>query len=105
MSRLSHTVPVPNARGPIPTTDSSYPFSTMRFPRQPFDLEKYGYVEEEYFLSGKANVYGFTGQSRKAEDVTIVEEGLPYTTRVLIRRPADEAPQTTGIDLKCLSGL
>lgn len=99
MSRLSHTVPVPNARGPIPTTDSSYPFSTMRFPRQPFDLEKYGYVEEEYFLSGKANVYGFTGQSRKAEDVTIVEEGLPYTTRVLIRRPADEAPQTAWVSI------
>lgn len=42
-----------------------------------FDLAPYGYVEEEFFVSGTAKTY--TPQPSTAD----------YTTRMLVRRPAD----------------
>ncbi|OCA95986.1 alpha/beta hydrolase domain-containing protein [Actinobaculum suis] len=115
------TVPVPEARGPIPVTENSYPFSTMVHAREPLDLAEFGYVEEEYFLRGTANVYGFSnsiqpagtpaattaatgtgadsaGQA-KERPITVVEENVPYMTRVLIRRPADSDPKTAWVSI------
>ncbi|MFJ8888873.1 alpha/beta hydrolase domain-containing protein [Streptomyces sp. NPDC102402] len=46
-------------------------------------LAEAGYVEEEFYLSGHADAYGPTGE-RLAEDV-------PYTTRVVVRRPSSPA--------------
>jgi hypothetical protein len=43
--------------GPIPVNDESYPFGAADHTRSPQDLAKMGYVEEEYFFSGLANVY------------------------------------------------
>ena len=45
--------------GPIKVTADSYPFYAANRSVVPQDLGKYGYVEEEYFVSGKANVYDF----------------------------------------------
>ncbi|MDT0271138.1 alpha/beta hydrolase domain-containing protein, partial [Streptomyces sp. DSM 44915] len=42
-----------------------------------------GYVEEEFFVSGKANVYDWP-----AGGAVIRTPDAPYTTRVLVRRPA-----------------
>lgn len=47
-----------------------------------FDFEKLGYVEEEYFLSGTGNLYTVGGQG-------VVKGNVPYTTRILVRRPKD----------------
>jgi hypothetical protein len=44
-----------------------------------------GYVEEEYFLSGTANVYDWPA----AGPAVVRTAGAPYTTRVLVRRPKD----------------
>jgi hypothetical protein len=47
------------------------------------DLSKAGYVEEEYMVSGKANVYdwGVDGS------ISVKTANAPYTTRILVRRP------------------
>jgi hypothetical protein len=72
--------------GPIEVTSESYPFNAADHSAVPQDLAAFNYIEEEYFVSGKANVYD------DAEgNVTIRTPDAPYTTRILIRRPADKS--------------
>ena len=92
----SITVPVPDAHK-VEITQSSYPFSTMRYAREPLDLAKFGYLEEEYFISGYANVYGFSKNPGTASDLEVVEGQVPYTTRILVRRPADSDSETAWV--------
>jgi hypothetical protein len=68
------SVPRPTVTGPIPSTQGSHgrPQTDMAF-----DLAPYGYTELEYFVSGTARNY-------TAEPTT-----ADYTTRMLVRRPAD----------------
>lgn len=73
--------------GPIPVTDNSHPFCAMMYSREPLDVTAYGYVEEEYFVSGKANVYRMDDK----DSLDVLKEGLPYTTRILVRRPAKDS--------------
>lgn len=47
-----------------------------------------GYVETEYFLTGEAGRYRIADPMADAE---LIDEGNPYTTRVLVRRPTDPA--------------
>ncbi len=49
-------VPIPEVIGPIPVTADSFPFLAANRQYKPLDLASYGYVEEEFFLSGFANV-------------------------------------------------
>jgi alpha/beta hydrolase family protein len=49
--------PLPHVTGPLPVTATSYPFGAADHTLVPEDLSKVGYVEEEYLVSGKANVY------------------------------------------------
>lgn len=78
----------PNVTGPLPVSEDSYPFSTMRKARVPLDLAEYGFLEEEYLLSGHARKYQLVEGA--AEPI----ETREYCTRVLVRRPA-EAPSDT----------
>lgn len=75
-------VSLPVVEGPIETTESSHPFSSMAYCREPLDLATYGYTEEEYFLSGTANVYEEAGES-----IQIKAAKLPYKNRIFIRKP------------------
>lgn len=79
---------LPQVRGPIVQTDDSYMFSTMAKARTPLDLAAHGFVEEEYFLSGEANVYEETGVPGAAR---VDQAALPYTNNIIVRRPADAA--------------
>ncbi|MDT0164874.1 alpha/beta hydrolase domain-containing protein [Actinotalea sp. AC32] len=72
--------------GPLPVSETSYPFGAADHQLVPQDLDKLGYVEEEYLVSGVANVYTWP-EDGPAEVVTA---DAPYTTRVLVRRPAKE---------------
>lgn len=74
---------VPAVEGPIAKTPDSYPWSTMERARVPFDVADRGYVEEEYFLSGTANVYDNAGG-----ELEVVTEDVPYVNNILVRRPA-----------------
>lgn len=66
----------------IPVTKDSFPFATATVACGFKDI---GYVEDEYFMSGTANVYT---ENMKAEP-SVIYADAPYTTRLLIRRPED----------------
>jgi hypothetical protein len=75
----------------IPRTAKSVPLGTVvlgdtsalrQAPKEnAVALDKYGYVEEEYFVSGTANL--------DAQDQAAGGANMPYTTRILVRRPVD----------------
>jgi hypothetical protein len=76
--------PIPEVEGPIPVTADSYPFGAAIRTNVPQDLSRSGYVEEEYLVSGHANVYDFDASGK----VVVKTPNAPYTTRILVRRPA-----------------
>lgn len=80
-------VATPSVEGPI-TTGKGH---VVLMPPS-FDLGTVGYVEEEFFLSGKATSY--------SSDKELTEDGFweaapdssaPYTTRIVVRRPTAAA--------------
>ena len=71
--------------GPLEATATSYPFGAADHTRAPENLRAIGYVEEEYLISGAANVYDWPANSA----AVVRTAGAPYTTRVLVRRPSD----------------
>lgn len=77
--------PVPHVVGPLPVTADSYPFGAADHQLVPEDLSSHGYVEEEYLVSGKANVYDWPASG----PAVVRTPDAPYTTRVLVRRPAN----------------
>jgi hypothetical protein len=77
-------VPKPNVVGPLPVTAKSYPFGAADHQEVPQDLRRRGYVEEEFLVSGKANVYDWPAPG----PAVVRTPDAPYTTRVLVRRPA-----------------
>ncbi len=74
---------LPQVSGPIAVTAQSRPFLGAQAA-----MEAVGYVEEEYFLSGIANVYDWTGSGR---GVKAVAGPGKYVTRILVMRPRDPA--------------
>ncbi|MEN8159108.1 MAG: alpha/beta hydrolase domain-containing protein [Myxococcota bacterium] len=48
------------------------------------------YVDEEFFIAGEATVYTYEEEPRRGV-VIPRDEGVPYRTRILVRRPADAA--------------
>ena len=80
-------VPVPSFIGPVTITESSWPQMAVSRTQTPVDLAQAGYVEEEFLVSGQANVYDWSTDG----EVSIVSANAPYTTRILVRRPADAA--------------
>src|SRR6266849_648735 len=75
---------VPRPTGPIAVTPESYPFMAARRAQEIVDLEKLGYIEEEFFVSGTANVYDWNADG----SLIVRTANAPYTTRILVRRPA-----------------
>ncbi len=51
------------------------------------DLEE-DYTEEEFFVSGKSNVYTYNEVPVPGE-IILLDPNVPYTTRIIIRRPTD----------------
>jgi hypothetical protein len=78
-------VTLPSVTGPIPVTAGSYPLMASNKLQVVVDLPKAGYVEEEFFVSGRANVYDWAGDGSPA----IKTPNAPYTTRIMLRRPID----------------
>lgn len=81
---------LPKVEGPIPADENSYPFCDMMHSRVPLNVADYGYLEEEYFLSGTANVY----DEDEEDHLHLYKENLPYKNRILVRRPADPSKFT-----------
>src|SRR5205085_8016725 len=82
-----NTTPVPKVTGPLPVTADSYPFLAANKSTPAFDLSKVGYVEEEYIVSGNANVYDWAADG----SLNVKTPNAPYGTRILVRRPSNSA--------------
>ena len=80
---VSGDVPNPTVTGPVaqnaPPGDPShdYIFFTSEI------VDDFGYVEEEFFIEGAANVY----DTPPLTTGTILSSGHPYKTRIVVRRP------------------
>lgn len=83
--QASGATPVPNVTGPIPVTATSHPFLAANRLTEPMDLASMGYAEEEYFVSGSANVYDWAADG----SLSVKTPNAPYATRLLVRRPVD----------------
>jgi hypothetical protein len=87
--RAASAVPNPVVTGPIPATvvpadpSRDYPFFSTNA-----DLERQGYIEEEYFFEGTANQYTSV---TSLDTATVSDGGHSYRTRMIVRRPL--APQ------------
>ncbi|GIG29531.1 alpha/beta hydrolase domain-containing protein [Cellulomonas marina] len=68
----------------LPRTATSYPFGAADHQLVPQDLSRDGYVEEEFLVSGTANVYTWPTEG----PAQVRTPDAPYTTRALVRRPA-----------------
>ena len=85
VSAQTATVSLPDVTGPIPVTATSSPLMASNTLQTLVDLPKAGYVEEEFFVTGRANVYDWAADG----GVTVKTPNAPYTTRLMLRRPAD----------------
>jgi hypothetical protein len=76
----------PTVAGPVTAGTHDGPFNAM-----PTGLaDRYGYVEEEYFLEGDATAYAVQGTQSEDGVWDVTGAGTaPYKTRVIVRRPAD----------------
>jgi hypothetical protein len=78
------TVPPPTVTGPIQWTvkppDASHGYT---FNPTYLDLASKGYVEEEFFIEGKANAYDI----KPNLTATLKDSGHSYKTRIVVRRP------------------
>jgi hypothetical protein len=72
------------------SADRNYPFLAADY-----SLKTFGFVEEEYFIEGKANSYDAptpTGNTTPVSpDAKVVTSGNPYRTRMMVYRPTDPA--------------
>lgn len=80
------SVPAPAVTGPEPVTADSYPFLATDQ-----DLEKYGYVEEEFFIEGDGYTYDTSGPYTQDAVRNDGDGTYPFKTRLVVRRPADPA--------------
>ncbi|MEN7536706.1 alpha/beta hydrolase domain-containing protein [Aurantiacibacter flavus] len=78
--------PLPAVTDAIPVTESSWPWAAADRALAPIDLAAHGYVEEEFFVTGTARVFDMPDSGT----LTTFAQG-PYTTRILVRRPARPA--------------
>ena len=80
------TVPLPKVTA-VPSTATSFPALAISRNLAPLDLAKAGYVEEEFLVSGTANVYDWAADG----SLSVKTPDAPYVTRILVRRPAAAA--------------
>src|SRR5215470_17961648 len=77
-------VPNPVVTGPIaqnaPPGDPSHDYIFFTSAA----VGSFGYVEEEFFIEGTANVYS----TPPLATASIVSSGHPYKTRIVVRRPS-----------------
>jgi hypothetical protein len=82
-------VPTPRA-SVMPASATDRPFLGADHALAPVDLAARGYVETELSVSGFANVYDWAAPG-SGRDVVVRAPDVPYTTRILVRRPKDAA--------------
>jgi len=92
-STVFAVVPTPEVIGPLASDPPGSPGRNYPFAATDLDLASRGYVEQEFFFQGTANVYdtpnqiGGVGLGPPAPTANIVSTGYPYKTRMIVRRP------------------
>ena len=91
-------VATPTVTGPVASESFLSATRNYTFYATDVALASRGYVEQEFFLEGKANVYNEPAVDYAATtlpafsgDAAVVTEGVPYKTRMVVRRPTDPA--------------
>jgi L-ascorbate metabolism protein UlaG (beta-lactamase superfamily) len=83
----THVPPLPTVSPPVAVTETSRPWLHYKLLQRPLELDRHGFVEEEFLVSGRANVYDWP--TAAGADLQVKYRDAPYTTRVLVRRPRD----------------
>ena len=96
--QASAAVPVPSITGPIPGDTPGSPDHNYTFLSTDIPLEAYGYVQQEFFMSGNATLYsnvgpapGGVGSSPVQAPTGIPSGNAPYKTNLVVYRPANAA--------------
>src|SRR5438067_2642093 len=91
-------VPTPTVIGPLASDTPGTPGRNYPFFATDMVLSDFGYVEQEFFFDGTANRYdapapsgGIGNNAASATTANIVATGIPYRSRLLVRRPIDAA--------------
>ena len=82
---IAQNLDLPALSGPLADTTESHALLSSQHQQVPVNLAGYGYIEEEYLLSGQAGIYHWP-ESAELEALA----HSPYVTRILLRRPADD---------------
>lgn len=80
-------VPMATITGPIPADRAGSGTLNTIYSASAIELESAGYIEEEFFIEGRANRYS----SPDLENASIVDSDHRYKTRLIVRRPAASA--------------
>src|SRR6187431_2957231 len=70
-----------------PITATSYPWLYHKYTQRPLELDKLGFVEEEFIVTGNGNVYDWPASP--SLPLVVKYSNAPFGTRILVRRPAD----------------
>ena len=86
----AHADTSPHVTGPVTGGTRGHPFASLAKRPSPVDLAAAGYTEGEYFLTGTARSFTPGGPLGADGRWTVHPAGTaPYTTRMLVERPAD----------------
>lgn len=83
----SAQVPGATINGPIAADKAGSGTLNTVYSASAIDLENAGYIEEEYFIEGRANRYS----SPELENASVLDSGHRYKTRLIVRRPGASA--------------
>ena len=93
--------PVPKVSAPIPVTARSFPFLAADHNLAPTNLGKSGYVEEEFVVSGAANIYDWAADG----SIRVKASAAPFATRILVRRPVNAARFSGNVVVELLNSV
>lgn len=80
---------LPQVSAPLAQTSTSHAFSAAAYQQRPLDLQRFGYVETEYVLTGTARVFDWP--ATPGGEPQVLSGPGPYTTRILVRQPGNPA--------------
>ena len=80
----------------IPDSGKSHPMNSAEYHCH---LKSSGYAEDEYLMTGTANIYTENEDRR----VSVIFPEAPYTTRLLVRRPAEVTAFSGNVVLEILN--
>ncbi|MDR1936718.1 MAG: hypothetical protein LBS49_14295 [Candidatus Accumulibacter sp.] len=87
-------IPTPVITGPVVSEPFTSETNNYTFFASDVALVSHGYVEEEFYMDGKANRYDAptsVPSTLPTANAEVVQEDVPYKTRIVVRRPADAA--------------